>query len=208
MENSEESQETVAPPTPVEKLAALGVNTTAPINQRENWQTNGVEAIVKGLPYHIHPTATPELWEALQEVLADEDNPLNIVEYTPPPPPPEPTLDEAKAWRGAALNREYEAALATVTAGYPQSEQASWIKQETEARAYAADNNATTPYLSTLAAARGITVATLAPLVIANADAFALASATLTGRRQAARDAINAAETKEAVAAVEWDFAL
>lgn len=112
------------------------------------------------------------------------------------------TLEQHKASKMAEINARYEEEIRVLTAGYPPSEQQSWSKQEAEARFYQADSEASTPYLSALAAARGISLSMLVGLVIENADAFAVASATLTGRRQAARDAITAATTAESVSAV------
>ncbi len=128
----------------------------------------------------------------------------NIAAYVPPAPP----LTERKAAKTSELNHAYESALAKLVAGYPEAEQKSWARQEAEATAYTADNSASTPFLSALASERGITVAQLAPLVLANAQAFAQASAVLTGRRQKARDAIADAANVAALDAVTYDFVL
>lgn len=109
-----------------------------------------------------------------------------------PPPPPEPSPAERKAAAHARINAAYENEVNALTAGYPQTEIDSWSKQESEARAYIADNDAETPWLKSASLARSINMGTLAAMIIQNADALAPLHGALTGKRQARRDAINA----------------
>lgn len=107
----------------------------------------------------------------------------------------------------ARINAAYIAAVNALTAGYPETEIASWPKQEAEARALVADGEAVTPWIDAAATARGITREAFAALILANADLFAPAHAALTGHRQALRDAIDALgsePTKEQLDEIQW----
>lgn len=66
-------------------------------------------------------------------------------------------------------------------------------------RAYAADATASTPLLSALAQARGIPLSELVERVLAKADAFAVASGSIIGQRQALEDRLDACTTLEEV---------
>lgn len=124
--------------------------------------------------------------------------------HTVEPPAPEPTLEEAQTAQLAQINADFEAAAQALTAGYPQGERLTWPVQQSEALAWAADNNAPTPYLDGLAAARGITPAEMRQLTLDQVNAFMAASQQLVGTRQRLRDEINAAETVADVLLVVW----
>ena len=113
-----------------------------------------------------------------------------------------PTLDEAKAAKLAEINAACQSTLESLTPTYPERELTTFDKQESEARAYAADATASTPFLSALAAARGIELADLVQRVIAKADAFTSASGYIIGQRQALEDRLDAAQTVDDVRAV------
>ena len=81
-------------------------------------------------------------------------------------------------------------------------------KQFSEARAYAADATAPAPLLSALAEARGIPLPDLVERVIAKADAFAVASGSVIGRRQALEDRLDACTTLEEVQAIAVDIVM
>lgn len=142
-----------------------------------------------------------------------------VIDYQPPQPGPRYVWDAtAKRWvyvPGDAealyhaqqdaleqVNRHYAQALSYIRATYPPDEVTSWAKQETEARAYVADNTAPTPLLSAIAEARGVPFALLVEKVIEKADLFAAASGALIGARQRYEDEIAAAADPAAVAAV------
>ncbi len=113
----------------------------------------------------------------------DQINQL-IADYNPWP--------SEKATKFAEIDAEFEAAVASLTAGWPQHEIQTWNKQEAEARALAANPEAPTPMLSTIAITRGLTVAELAQRVIRDADAFTAASAHFVGLRHKARQLVQA----------------
>lgn len=125
----------------------------------------------------------------------------------PLPIKPAPSSDEMKAGALSRINAAYQASVDALTAGYPDGEIASWPKQEEEARAYVANNSASTPWMDAAVAARGITKADLATKIIANADLFTAASGQLSGKRQRLRDQILAlgdSVTQAQLDAIQW----
>lgn len=124
------------------------------------------------------------------------------------PPPVDPPLEEVKAAKLAEINAKCQRMLEFLTPTYPERELMTFDKQESEARAYLADATASTPLLSALAAARGIELADLVQRVIAKADAFAAASGTIIGRRQALEDRLDAAQTVDGVQSISVSYTL
>ena len=118
------------------------------------------------------------------------------------------SLANTKARKLAEINAACDAALASLTAGYPESELLTFDKQEAEARALLADPEAITPFLTPLAAARGMATEELARRVIAKADAFTAASGHVIGLRQKDEDRLKAAQTVEDAAAIVPDYRL
>jgi hypothetical protein len=114
------------------------------------------------------------------------------------------SLDDLKSRKRAEINAAFAASIADLKANYPADEIQSWFKQEAEARAYEADNNASTPLLSAMANARGITVADLAARVVTNADAYSVAAGALIGKRQKYEDSIEAATDADTVSVIAW----
>jgi hypothetical protein len=123
------------------------------------------------------------------------------------PLPSEVDIEDLKISQLQQINIAFEQAMQQITSGYPASETSSWAKQETEARAYQANNAAATPLIDALAASRSINKAELVGRIIAKADLFAGISGTLIGRRQALEDDLDAlpeTATAEDVAAISW----
>jgi hypothetical protein len=75
-----------------------------------------------------------------------------------------------------------------LVAKYTDGEIRTWDQQRSEATAYTADNTVSTPLLSAIATARGITVSELATKVLNNASAYESAYGTLLGRYQKNKD--------------------
>jgi hypothetical protein len=118
-----------------------------------------------------------------------------------------PTTGEMIAAAHSRINGAYESAVNALTAGYPDTEIASWPKQEGEARAYLANNAALTPWIDGAAALRGLAKADLVALIIGNADALAPIHGAMTGKRQSLRDAIDAlgdTPTQEQLDVIVW----
>lgn len=125
--------------------------------------------------------------------------------FTPPKSDP---LEAVKARKLAEINTAYQQAIATLTPTYPDDERLTFDKQEQEARAWLADNSTSTPFVDALAAGRQMEKAELVSRIIAKADAFALASGSLTGQRQRYEDMLDVAETADAVAAIVPQYSL
>ena len=121
---------------------------------------------------------------------------------------PEATLEELKEAKLAEINSVYDEATSSLVSTYPQTELLTFDKQEAEARAYSADPSASTPFLSGLAKARGITLDDLVGRVIAKSEAFEAAVATLTGQRQRYEDLLGVATTAEEIAAIVPEYKL
>ncbi len=86
------------------------------------------------------------------------------------------------------INNWYETEVAKLTKGVPNTEISTWDRQEAEARAYVADNSASTPFIDNLVLARGVTKEYLVGKIIEKADAYAIAVGVLTGERQRRED--------------------
>lgn len=125
--------------------------------------------------------------------------------FTPPEPP---ELDDLKAVKLNEINTAYQKAIATLTPTYPDDERLTFDKQEQEARAWLADSSTPTPFVDALAVGRQMEKAELVSRIIAKADAFALASGSLTGQRQRYEDMLDVAKTAEAVAAIVPQYSL
>lgn len=117
-----------------------------------------------------------------------------------------PALD--KLAHIAENNAQYEAAISLMTSDYPASEIATWERQRAEAVAWGADSTAQTPWIDIAASARGLDRDKYLARTLAKVNAFAVASACLTGRRQGIDDQIRAATTAEELAAVVIDYTL
>lgn len=117
-------------------------------------------------------------------------------------------LKSLKARKLAEINSAYQQAIATLTPTYPDDERLTFDKQEQEARAWLADDSTSTPFVDALAAGRQMDKAELVSRIIAKADAFALASGSLTGQRQRYEDLLDDAETADAVEAIVPQYSL
>ena len=113
-------------------------------------------------------------------------------------------LEAVKAAKRLEINEACNAAVASLAASYPEREIQSWPQQVKEAEALAADPQASAPLLTAIADARGLPVVELASRVLGKMNAYAAASGSLIGRRQAAEDLIDLAATAEDVASIVW----
>lgn len=124
-------------------------------------------------------------------------------------------LAQSTAWNADELKRAqnaktleidsaYAISIGVISANYPETERNSWAKQELEARAWTADNNAPTPLLTAISTARGTTIADICSRVITNADAYAVYAGATIGKRQAKMIAIAAATTLTDLEAITW----
>ena len=142
------------------------------------------------------------------------DTPARYMTELGPPPEgalleaPEKDLDTLRSDKLLEINGKYDAATSSIVSTYPSTELLTFDKQEQEARAYSDDHSASTPFLSGLANARGITLDDLVGRVIRKSEAFASAVATLTGQRQRYEDQLNAAMTAEEITAIVPEYKL
>lgn len=105
-------------------------------------------------------------------------------------------------------NAAYESAIAVMTNEYPATEITTWERQRAEAVAWGDDPTTATPWVDIAASARGLDREEFLSRTLAKVNAFAVASAYLTGRRQGIDDQIRAATTAEQLAAVVIDYTL
>jgi hypothetical protein len=110
-----------------------------------------------------------------------------------------PTLAQAKSAKLVEVTEIYNTAVSALVGDTDKFELASWNKQEIEARAYVLDNTISTPFLSGMITARGLgeTLLQFANLIIAKADAYQFAYATILGTYQAQQKAISSATTAD-----------
>ena len=158
-----------------------------------------------GTPYWLPDEG--DNWQSPERYM-EELGPLPDGAVTTRPEKPAPTLEEAKAVKLAEINRECDVILQQAVAGYPETEQQTFYKQDAESAAYLENPETETPFLTTLATARGISLATMVEKVRAKTDAFALLSAYICGQRQAMEDQLDACETVEEVQAITVSYQL
>jgi hypothetical protein len=120
------------------------------------------------------------------------------------PAHPDAELEAAKKSRLASINMACDKELAQLAETYPSGEISSWPQQVKEAEALTIDPNTATPLLSTIAVARGLTVADLAGRVLAKAAAYSEAAGQIIGKRQALEDALDIATTTEEISIIYW----
>ena len=119
-------------------------------------------------------------------------------------PPKYATLAEAQDAKRGEIDASYLTAINVIAGSYSETERNSWAKQEQEARAWVANNAATTPLLSAIAAARGTPLADICQRVINNANAYAVYAGGVIGKRQALMIRIAAATRIAEVEAIVW----
>lgn len=110
----------------------------------------------------------------------------------------------AKANKLVEINAGCERALNALTITYPPGELQSWPQQVQEAAGLLLDPPGATPLLSAIAEVRGLTVEDLAARVQEKAVGYAAYSGAIIGRRQAAEDLLDKAETLEEVGVIVW----
>ena len=116
----------------------------------------------------------------------------------------EASLADLKTAKKAEITQSFNATMQQVVGDTPSYEIDSWGKQEAQARAFIAAPTALTPLIDALATTRGVPKAELAARIIVKADLFEPILGALMGKRQGLEDAIDAATTKAALAAINW----
>ena len=137
--------------------------------------------------------AASEAQRAADEAAAEA---ARMAEYNKP--------ENARIRKYAEINSKCQAALAALTATYPDRELLTFERQEREARTLlAGDSAADVTHITAIAQGRGIPVDELAQKIIAKADAFALASGALIGQRQWYEDALESLGPDATTAQIE-----
>ncbi|WP_304675166.1 hypothetical protein [Neisseria polysaccharea] len=155
------------------------------------------------------------------QIAADADGKPVLI---PQPPTPAHELNlETMTWeigeeQAAAYFAKQKTALAnrlaekadelknSLLAGYPQVEIDSFYRQEKEALARQADNNAPTPMLAQIAAARGVELDVLIGKVIEKSARLAVSAGAIIGKRQQLEDKLNTIETAPGLDALEKEI--
>ena len=104
------------------------------------------------------------------------------------------------------LDNQTEHALQGLVQRYPKSEQMSWSKQESEARAFQIDSLAQTPLLDAIVSERGKSKKDLAQRIIEKAESFSLASGKIIGKRQYFEKHIDQCETLEQLEVIKTEM--
>lgn len=98
-----------------------------------------------------------------------------------------------------ALNKKLDKKLGSFFNQFSAVEKSTWDAQLAEAKAFQADATSSTPLLSAIATARGITVADLVQKVLGKAVAYQTMVAALIGDKQALESQLQAADTDAAL---------
>ncbi len=102
-----------------------------------------------------------------------------------------------KALKLREINERYDEAIAALTAGYPKSEIDTWEVQRNEVLAWQANPQATTPWIDTASATRGVPREVYLQRTLAKTLAFSQASAYFTGLRQKYEDQVKQSVTAD-----------
>lgn len=158
------------------------LSTQYPLTERLEKAVPGTPELIDGMWYEtwrIEPLTEDEIAQVVEAERVNAGNPL--------------------AAAIALNNIAYEAAIESLTAGYPPSEIATWERQRAEVMAWHLDDTSATPWIDIAAQARGIPRADYLARTYAKATQFAQASAYLTGLRQRYETEIKAAADPSSV---------
>jgi hypothetical protein len=117
-------------------------------------------------------------------------------------------LGALKLVKQGEITQSAESVLRGLATEYPDMEMATWDQQYAEAQAYIADNLAETPLLAAIASQRDTTVAILADKIISNRATWVAVSGAIIGKRLKYQDALDVADTVEAVETIEVSYDL
>jgi len=114
-------------------------------------------------------------------------------------------LNELRENKNNEITNSFNNSVEAITTALPH-EMISWRKQEDEARAYTADNTVATPFIDAQLVTRdlGEKKDDLVSKIIANADAYQVAYATLLGKFQNLTNKISVATTVDELNLIVW----
>lgn len=98
--------------------------------------------------------------------------------------PEDTSFKESLSYKLMMINREYEEAVNNLTEDISKDEKDTWVKQESEARAWVVDNNSPTPLLSAMCEARGCSLEYMVGKVIEKSDLYTAEVGRLLGEKQ------------------------
>ena len=115
-------------------------------------------------------------------------------------------LEEKRLIKKGEITATFDMRVRNIDWDVLPHEMVSWRKQEEEARAWDADNNAVTPRIDILLVERGLgeTKQELVDKIIANADAYLIIYAELLGRYQKALRLLSEATTEAEIDGVTF----
>lgn len=119
-----------------------------------------------------------------------------------------PSAEEARAAKQAEIRDKADVFLAALAQEYGAYEKLTWDQQAIEADALAADPLAPAPLVRSIAAARNMDPIELAARIRANRAQWVVLSGSIVGQRLAYQDALDAAQTVEAVNAINPVYGL
>lgn len=158
-------------------------------------QTFGADGGFSVLEVSLGPEALGQRYEAGQLVAVPDQT------------PPSPAIDIDALRRDClrAVNDRYSRVMDQLKAGYPIDEILSWTEQAADAKALLDDPNAPAPLVRQIANVRGIDTLELAERISQNTHAFTAFSGAAIGNRQRLEAIIRAAESPEALLALNLD---
>lgn len=112
-------------------------------------------------------------------------------------------LEGARQEKLTELREIADHILSDATSEYPAMEQASWSKQEAQAKAYLRGSDEPTILLDGIAAQRGVTKLELAGKVMQKVDDFEFLAGLVVGKRQAIEDQLLAANTLDQISSID-----
>jgi len=150
----------------------------------------GKHIVMRGSKYVDIPTLTPVSQSDVDVALLEQQSLY---------------LSDLKKRKIEIITLAFTNSVETLTTALPH-EMVSWRKQEDEARAYSADNTVATPFIDAQLVTRdlGETKDELIAKIIANADAYQVAYATLLGKFQNLTNRINTATTVDKLNLIVW----
>ena len=112
--------------------------------------------------------------------------------------PEDTSFSESLSYKLMMINREYEEAVNSLTEDISKDEKDTWLKQETEARAWFVDNNYYTPLIDAMCSARLCDKMYLVGKIIEKSDLYTSEVGKLLGEKQKQEKALlDSSVTKE-----------
>lgn len=148
-------------------------------------------------PVYLGGTVDPETLEVIGGAWEDPNAP--VVD-------PNADLNNAKAQAYIINNDAYASATLAITDGYPDLEKDTWPTQDREIKAWQLNNDASTPWIDTAAAIRGLDRLVYIQKTLTKIAQFEQASAFLTGLRQRYEDQIKAATQITQIEAIVYNY--